>query len=47
MTVILFNEETPIELIKSLEPNVSVKGGDYSLQTIETQVEDDLDFAMF
>ena len=32
--VILFNEETPIELIKSLEPNVLVKGGDYSLQTI-------------
>ena len=32
--VILFDEETPIELIKSLQPDVLVKGGDYSLNTI-------------
>lgn len=32
--VILFGEKTPIELIKSLGPDILVKGGDYSLQTI-------------
>ena len=28
--VILFNEETPNALLKSLKPNIFVKGGDYS-----------------
>ena len=28
--VILFNEETPLELINSLRPDVLVKGGDYT-----------------
>lgn len=32
--VILFDEKTPIELIKSLQPDILVKGGDYSLNTI-------------
>ena len=27
--VILFNEDTPIELIREIQPNVLVKGGDY------------------
>ena len=32
--VILFEELTPIELIKSIRPNVLVKGGDYTFETI-------------
>lgn len=32
--VVLFSEETPIELIKSISPNVLVKGGDYTIETI-------------
>lgn len=32
--VILFDEETPIHLIKNIEPDVLVKGGDYSIDTI-------------
>ncbi len=32
--VILFNEETPLELITSTKPDVLVKGGDYSFDTI-------------
>ncbi len=32
--VVLFNEETPLELIKSTKPDVLVKGGDYTLDTI-------------
>jgi D-glycero-beta-D-manno-heptose 1-phosphate adenylyltransferase len=32
--VILFDEETPIELIKSVRPDVLVKGGDYKINTI-------------
>ena len=32
--VILFNEETPLELIKSVRPDVLVKGGDYKISTI-------------
>lgn len=32
--VILFNEETPLELIKGISPNVLVKGGDYSLEGV-------------
>lgn len=32
--VVLFEEETPINLIKSLRPQVLVKGGDYTLETI-------------
>ena len=32
--VILFDEETPMELIKSVRPDVLVKGGDYKINTI-------------
>jgi len=32
--VIVFEEDTPLELIKLIEPNVLVKGGDYTLDTI-------------
>ena len=32
--VIIFEEDTPLELIKIILPNVLVKGGDYTLDTI-------------
>jgi D-glycero-beta-D-manno-heptose 1-phosphate adenylyltransferase len=32
--VILFGEETPLELITQLKPDVLAKGGDYTLETI-------------
>ncbi|MEO9209981.1 MAG: D-glycero-beta-D-manno-heptose 1-phosphate adenylyltransferase [Ginsengibacter sp.] len=32
--VVIFDEETPIEIIKLILPEVLVKGGDYSLDTI-------------
>lgn len=32
--VIIFEEDTPIELIRLLKPKVLVKGGDYTLETI-------------
>lgn len=32
--VILFEEDTPLELIKIVEPDVLVKGGDYTLEQI-------------
>jgi D-beta-D-heptose 7-phosphate kinase/D-beta-D-heptose 1-phosphate adenosyltransferase len=32
--VIIFNQETPLELIRSLRPDVLVKGGDYTASTI-------------
>ena len=32
--VIIFEEDTPLELIKDLMPDVLVKGGDYSLEQI-------------
>lgn len=32
--VVVFNESTPLELIQTLKPNVLVKGGDYSFNTI-------------
>jgi len=32
--VVIFNEETPIELIKIIKPDVLVKGGDYTLDTM-------------
>lgn len=33
-TVVLFEDETPIKLISALVPDVLVKGGDYSIETI-------------
>ena len=32
--VIIFEEETPAELIKIIQPDVLVKGGDYTIETI-------------
>jgi D-beta-D-heptose 7-phosphate kinase / D-beta-D-heptose 1-phosphate adenosyltransferase len=32
--VILFDTDTPLELIKALRPNVLLKGGDYRLETV-------------
>lgn len=32
--VVIFNEATPIELIKIIKPDVLVKGGDYTLDTM-------------
>ena len=32
--VVVFSEDTPLELVKLLEPDVIVKGGDYTEQTI-------------
>ncbi len=32
--VVLFEEDTPIELIRALEPDVLVKGGDYTIETV-------------
>ena len=32
--VVIFDEETPLELIKAVKPDVLVKGGDYKLEEI-------------
>ena len=32
--VVLFEQDTPIELIRALKPNVLVKGGDYTIETV-------------
>jgi D-beta-D-heptose 7-phosphate kinase/D-beta-D-heptose 1-phosphate adenosyltransferase len=32
--VVLFDQETPLELIRALKPNVLVKGGDYTVDTV-------------
>lgn len=32
--VVLFEDDTPLELVKSLRPDVIVKGGDYTLDSI-------------
>ena len=32
--VIIFDEDTPLELIKIIQPDVLVKGGDYTTETI-------------
>ncbi len=32
--VTIFDEETPLELIKAIEPDVLIKGGDYTIDTI-------------
>lgn len=32
--VVIFDEETPLELIKKIQPDVLVKGGDYTLDSI-------------
>jgi len=37
--VVLFDEETPLELIRALKPNVLVKGGDCAVETIVGHAE--------
>lgn len=32
--VVIFEEDTPLELINSIEPDVLVKGGDYTIENI-------------
>jgi D-beta-D-heptose 7-phosphate kinase/D-beta-D-heptose 1-phosphate adenosyltransferase len=32
--VVLFEEDTPLELIRAVRPDVLVKGGDYSIETV-------------
>lgn len=32
--VVLFDEDTPLELIRALKPDVLVKGGDYTIETV-------------
>jgi len=32
--IIIFDDETPLEILKILKPNIIVKGGDYTLETI-------------
>ena len=32
--VIIFNEDTPYDLIKKIKPNIIVKGGDYSVESV-------------
>jgi D-beta-D-heptose 7-phosphate kinase/D-beta-D-heptose 1-phosphate adenosyltransferase len=32
--VVIFDEETPLEIIRSIRPEVLVKGGDYSVETV-------------
>jgi D-beta-D-heptose 7-phosphate kinase/D-beta-D-heptose 1-phosphate adenosyltransferase len=32
--VVIFNEDTPLELIRAIKPDVLVKGGDYTLEQI-------------
>ena len=32
--VVLFNDETPLELIKAIKPDVLVKGADYTVETV-------------
>jgi D-beta-D-heptose 7-phosphate kinase/D-beta-D-heptose 1-phosphate adenosyltransferase len=32
--VVLFEQETPLELIQTLKPDVLVKGGDYTIESI-------------
>ncbi len=32
--IVLFSEDTPIDLIETIKPNILVKGGDYTIDTI-------------
>jgi rfaE bifunctional protein nucleotidyltransferase chain/domain len=32
--IVLFDEDTPLELVKALKPDVIAKGGDYAVETI-------------
>jgi D-beta-D-heptose 7-phosphate kinase / D-beta-D-heptose 1-phosphate adenosyltransferase len=32
--VVFFDEDTPLDLIRTLKPDVLVKGGDYTVETV-------------
>ena len=32
--VIIFDEDTPLQTIETIEPNIIVKGGDYTIKTV-------------
>jgi len=32
--IVMFEEDTPLELIQAIQPDVLVKGGDYSVETV-------------
>ena len=32
--VVVFEQDTPLELVKALQPDVIVKGGDYTMETV-------------
>ncbi len=32
--VVFFDQDTPLELIKAIRPDILAKGGDYSIETI-------------
>jgi rfaE bifunctional protein nucleotidyltransferase chain/domain len=38
--VVSFNEDTPLELIKMLKPDVLVKGGDYNAEQLDSNAPD-------
>lgn len=33
--VVLFSEQTPVELIRQIRPDIYVKGGDYAIESLE------------
>ncbi len=33
--VVLFSEQTPVELIRKIHPDIYVKGGDYAIESLE------------
>lgn len=37
--VVIFEEQTPLELIKNIKPDVLIKGGDYTMDTIVGSAE--------
>jgi D-beta-D-heptose 7-phosphate kinase / D-beta-D-heptose 1-phosphate adenosyltransferase len=46
--VVIFNDETPYEIIKTIKPNVLVKGGDYKNQIVVGQdIVDELKLVQF
>ena len=46
--VVIFNEDTPYELIKAIKPNILVKGGDYEgSQVVGEDIADELKIVDF
>jgi D-beta-D-heptose 7-phosphate kinase/D-beta-D-heptose 1-phosphate adenosyltransferase len=38
--VVIFNEDTPYNILKYIQPNVIVKGGDYKKEDIIKQINE-------